>query len=215
MKILLILALLAAPLGAQFRAGVARVKITPTLPAWLSGFAARTRPAETIAQDLWAKALAIEDAQGNRVVLVTADLIGFTREVTDEIASRALAKYKLERRQVIFNASHTHSGPSIWPRLHVARSPGLEVTPEMKAYADKLIEDVSALIGRSLESMQPARLETAEGQAQLWKQSPRRSFGRGPTGREVPCPFGPVRPRPPRHENERPATGDCRWICVP
>ena len=89
MKILLILALLAAPLGAQFRAGVARVKITPTLPAWFSGFAARTRPAETIAQDLWAKALAIEDAKGNRVVLVTADLIGFTREVTDEIAARA------------------------------------------------------------------------------------------------------------------------------
>jgi hypothetical protein len=165
MKTVIVLALLAAPLCAQFRAGVARVKITPQTPAWLSGFAARTRPAETVSQDLWAKALAVEDAKGGRFVLVTADLIGFTREVTDEIAARVSRKYKLERKQILFNASHTHSGPSIWPRLHVVRGSGPEVDREIKAYADKLTEDIEALIGRALESMQPARLETAEGKA--------------------------------------------------
>src|SRR3712207_2074151 len=110
MRTLLALVILVAPLCAEFRAGVAKVKITPQTPVWLSGFAARTSQAETVAQDLWAKALAIEDAKGSRFVLVTADLIGFTREVTDEIASRVQRRYKLERRQVLFNASHTHSG---------------------------------------------------------------------------------------------------------
>lgn len=165
MRLLILLLLLGLPVCAQFRAGVARVKITPALPAWLSGFAARTKPAESVAQDLWAKALAIEDASGNRFVLVTADLIGFTKEITDEIAARAERKHKLERRQILFNASHTHSGPSIWPRLHVARGAGEDVDRQVKAYSDKLTDDIEALIGRALQSMQPARLEFAEGRA--------------------------------------------------
>ena len=165
MKALLLIALLATPLCAQFRAGVAKVKITPELPAWLSGFAARTKPAESVAQDIWAKALAIEDAKGARFVLVTADLIGFTREITDEIATRAQNKYKLERRQILFNASHTHSGPSIWPRLHVVRSADEDVERLLKTYAGKLTENIDDAIGRALEAMQPARLESTEAQA--------------------------------------------------
>lgn len=154
-----------APVCAQFRAGVAKVKITPATPVWLTGFAARTRPAESVAQDIWAKVLAIEDAKGAKFVLVTADLIGFTREITDEISARAQQKYKLERRQILFNASHTHSGPSIWPRLHVVRSGDLEVERQIKPYADKLINDIDDAIGRALDSMRPARLDFAEAQA--------------------------------------------------
>jgi hypothetical protein len=135
------------------------------MPAWLSGFAARTQPAETVAQDIWAKALAIEDAEGQRFVLITADLIGFTREITDEIAARAHRKYKLERRQVLFNASHTHSGPSVWPRLHVVRSATADVEPEIKSYAAKLTDDIDVVIGQALEALQPARLDFTQGQA--------------------------------------------------
>lgn len=159
------LILLAAPVCAEFRAGVATVKITPQTPVWLSGFAARTRPAETVAQDLWAKAVAIEDEKGERFVLVTADIIGFTREITDEVAARAQRRYRLERRQILFNASHTHSGPSIWPRLHVARGSGEAVHRELKTYADKFTNQTEALIGRALDALQPARLEYASGEA--------------------------------------------------
>ena len=165
MRTILALLVLAVPLCAQFRAGVAKVKITPETPAWLSGFAARTRPAETVAQDLWAKALAIEDSKGSRFVIVTADLIGFTREITDEIAARALRNHKLERRQILFNASHTHSGPSIWPRLHVAPSMGPEVERQMKTYADKLTDNIEAAIRDSLSNMKPAQLQYSEGAA--------------------------------------------------
>jgi neutral ceramidase len=164
-KLLLCLFVTFLPLSAQFRAGAARTKITPQMPAWLTGFAARTHPAETVAQDLWAKVLAVEDAKGSCFVVVTADLIGFTREITDEIAARAQRKYKLERRQLLFNASHTHSGPSVWPRLHVVRDSGADVQRELKSYADKLIENIDEAIGRALETLQPARLEFTLGQA--------------------------------------------------
>lgn len=164
MKLLCFL-LACLPLSAQFRAGVARAKITPELPFWLTGFAARTHPANAVAQDIWAKVLVIEDAKASRFVLVTADLIGFTREITDEIAARAQSKYKLERRQILFNASHTHSGPSVWPRLHVVRDAGADVEHQLKSYAGKLTNDIDVAIGRALESLQPARLEFTQGQA--------------------------------------------------
>ena len=59
-----------------WRAGVAVAKITPRQSMWMAGYAARTRPSEGVAQDLYAKALALEDAEKNRLVLVTMDLIG-------------------------------------------------------------------------------------------------------------------------------------------
>ena len=153
------------PLQAEMRAGVARVKITPELPAWLSGFAARTRPADRVAQDLWAKAVAFDDGAGIRLVIVTADLIGFTREVTDEVAQRVAAQHGLARREVLFNASHTHSGPSVWPRLHVAPSSGPAVDQELRRYADALIPKLATLTSNALAHMQPVTLDFAIGQA--------------------------------------------------
>ncbi|HET8549404.1 MAG TPA: neutral/alkaline non-lysosomal ceramidase N-terminal domain-containing protein [Bryobacteraceae bacterium] len=157
--------LLSLPLSAEFRAGVARVRITPPLPAWLSGYAARSKPAETVSLDLWAKALALDDGNGERFVVVTADLLGFTREITDEIAARVQKKHGLARRQVVFNASHTHSGPLIWPRLTVAASTGDDVDRWARAYADALTGKLENLIGEALGAVQPARAEFAIGTA--------------------------------------------------
>jgi hypothetical protein len=185
---ILLLLLLACPAWAQFRAGVARVKITPETPVWLSGFAARTEPSRGVAQDIWAKVLAVEDDRESRFVLVTADIIGFTREISDEIAARALKKYKLERRQILFNASHTHSGPSIWPRLHVAPGFGPEVDRQMRAYADRLIEDIDAAIGRALDGMQAAEIGFAEAQANFATNRRVEALAAWQPGKRFPAP---------------------------
>ena len=60
----------ALTLNGEFRAGVARVKITPESPAWLMGFGARTHPASVVGLDLYAKALALEDGGKGRVELL-------------------------------------------------------------------------------------------------------------------------------------------------
>jgi neutral ceramidase len=162
---LLLLLVFALPVCAEFRAGVARVKITPSLPAWLAGYAARSQPAETVSLDLWAKALAIDDGAGERFVLVTADLLGFTREITDEIAARVQKKHGLARRQVLFNSSHTHSGPLVWPRLTVAAVSGDQIEQQTRAYAENLTAKIENLIGESLAAMQPATAEFTLGSA--------------------------------------------------
>ena len=82
--------LFAAPAeGPQWKAGVARAKITPAAPVWMSGYAARNHPSEGVLHDLWAKALVLESGPSQRVVIVTADLIALPRELCDELAEHA------------------------------------------------------------------------------------------------------------------------------
>ena len=70
----LILAI-APAFSAGMRAGIARANITPELPVWLNGYAARTHPSNHVMQDLWAKALALDDGHGGPIVIVTADVL--------------------------------------------------------------------------------------------------------------------------------------------
>jgi hypothetical protein len=158
--LLLVAALAAWP--AEYQAGVARVKITPPVPVWLSGYAARQQPAASVGQELYAKALVIQDSKGGRVVLVTADLLGFTREVTDEVARRAAQRYGLRRDQLVFNASHTHSGPAVYPRLLIAGDIGPAAQDQARRNTEHLVEDLTALLGEALTRMVPVRLRYAE-----------------------------------------------------
>ena len=69
----------------SWRAGAARTKITPDGPYWMGGYAKRTRPSKGTLQDLYAKAIAIDDADGSRVVIVTTDLLVITRELGEAV----------------------------------------------------------------------------------------------------------------------------------
>lgn len=165
----LILTLLILSLGLQaapgMRAGVARVKITPPLPVWLTGYALRTHPANAVRADIFAKALAIDDGRGGRVVVVTTDLIGLPRNVSDAAANRIEKRFGLKRSQVLFNSSHTHTGPTIWPNLEIM----LDLTPEqqvpMREYAKKLTDQLVEVAGEALRSEVPAALSYAQGEA--------------------------------------------------
>ncbi|MDX2149843.1 MAG: neutral/alkaline non-lysosomal ceramidase N-terminal domain-containing protein [Bryobacteraceae bacterium] len=153
----LILLLLAAPLAAQFRAGVARVKITPDTPVWLTGFAARTKPATEVGLDLYAKALALE-TPSDKLVIVTADLLGFTKQVSDEVAARAARTHHLRRDQIVFFASHTHSGPPVTPRLTLSIGEGPDFDRAAAAYTAKLTDQLEALVTESLSKRTQATL---------------------------------------------------------
>src|SRR5688572_15689324 len=58
---------------ARWKAGVARVLVTPREPIFMKGYGSRTRPSEGVRQDLYVKALALQDETGSTSVLVTSD----------------------------------------------------------------------------------------------------------------------------------------------
>src|SRR3954454_25113547 len=102
MRILIALLLWTATIsGTMLRAGLARVDITPQGPIWMSGYAARTHPSEGVLNRLWAKALAIESSPGRRIVIVSTDLVGIPRELSDEVAAQLKKQYGLNRAQFL------------------------------------------------------------------------------------------------------------------
>ena len=95
----------------DWKAGVASVVITPDQPIWMAGYGDRDRPSEGKIMDIWAKALALQDADGRQAVLVTADLVGIPKRLSDHVRDQLKAKYNLSRSQIAINTSHTHTGP--------------------------------------------------------------------------------------------------------
>ena len=157
------LAMCSPLLAADFQAGVARVKITPPTPFWMSGYAARTHPSEGVEQDLWAKALALRDPGGHQVVLVTTDLIGLPRVISEEVAARVQAQFRVGRSQLVLNASHTHCGPAVRKNLAVLYDFNEDERRRVDVYGAELVDRLVAVVGKGLEDLAPARLSVGHG----------------------------------------------------
>jgi hypothetical protein len=149
----------------EFRAGVASLKITPTESIWLSGYASRTKPSEGILTDLYAKALALEDSRRGRVVIVTTDLIGLPRQITDPLSARIQKEHGLDRARVLFNSSHTHTGPVVRPNLTTMYDLPDEEVRKLNDYARMLSERLFSVVSAALGSLAPVTLAVGEGQA--------------------------------------------------
>jgi hypothetical protein len=148
--------------AAGWRAGVATVDITPKTSLWMAGFAARTQPAQGTAQPLHAQALAIEDARGRRLVVVTLDLLGVTGAMAARIGTAVRARYQVPRERLLLASSHTHSGPVVDTQLLVA----YDVTPrqiaDIEAYTAWLEGQIVDVVGAALKALAPATLHAGE-----------------------------------------------------
>ena len=152
-------------LAAEWKAGVATAKITPQEPVWMSGYGSRETPSQGVAQNLYAKALAVEDPFGRRAVIVTIDLIGFSRESAERIAARVHHDYKLSRERVLLSSSHTHTGPAVVGNLPLMQPPTRELQAGTARYTRYLEGQVVAVIGAALGHLAPARLSYHIGRA--------------------------------------------------
>jgi neutral ceramidase len=163
---LALLGILPGVLQAQdFRAGLARRDITPAEPIWLSGYASRTKPSEGVSTKIWIKALSLDDGKKGRVVIVTSDLIGIPRWLSDSVAARVQKEFGLPRSAMLLNASHTHTGPVVWPNLVTMWNLDAATEQQLKAYAKRLENEFVAAIGGSLANTKPVRVEYSVGQA--------------------------------------------------
>lgn len=150
-----------------WKAGVSRVVITPENPMWMAGFAARTKPSEGKLHDLWAKALALEDAGGKQAVLITTDLLGMPKNMSDEIRKRLNDQFKLSKAQIIINSSHTHSGPVLGNALSDIYPVDEAEKQKISRYSAKLIDQLVTLTGNALKTLQPATVQSQNGVARF------------------------------------------------
>lgn len=180
-----------------WQAGVARVNITPQQPMWMSGYASRDRPADGKLTDLWAKALVLTDSRGQQVVLVTIDLVGIDRELSQEVCRQLEETHHLPRAAIALATSHTHTGPVV--RGNLAPMYGLDDEQQqlIDAYGEELEHKLVAVVRYAFKDLKPARLAWGTGSATFAvnrRNNPenevveRRAAGKlvGPTDHDVP-----------------------------
>ncbi len=151
--------------AADWKVGLAEVKITPEWPVLMAGYASRNKPSTGVTSDLFAKALALEDRTGTVAVIVTTDLIGLQAAVAEPVCRRIEERSGLHRPQILLNSSHIHTGPalSLSPRAHQSAAAG--EWQRTIAYTRALQDQLVDVVLKALAHREPARLSWGWGVA--------------------------------------------------
>lgn len=154
-----------SPAQAPLIVGVSEVDITPEEPIRLTGYSNRVAPSEGIGQRLWAKALAFGDGR-QAGVLMTVDLIGVSRALTDEVGRR-LEKRGIRRAQLAIAATHTHTGPSLAGVLPFILSapPPPDQQMVIERYTHQLTKKLEHVAEMALSDRRPSTVAWGQGRA--------------------------------------------------
>ena len=149
---------IAQPSSPEWKVAAAREKITPDTMMWMAGYAGRTKPADGVTLDLYAKAVVIEDKKQARIAIITLDLIGVPKSMREDLAASLEKQHGIKPASLLINASHTHSGPELrTSRTDVTDEPARRAE-EAEAYTTKLEAKLTAMIGDCIARLQPAHL---------------------------------------------------------
>jgi neutral ceramidase len=142
--------LLASPpavFAKEMQAAAGSVELQPPIGMAMAGFGARTGTSTGVLDPLHAKILILE-GKDRAVAIVTLDLVG-TLPIPQLDGIRARVKSATGIEDVIFNASHTHSGPYI--------------VDESVPWQVKAADGIAVGIERTWKSRRPARIGIGRG----------------------------------------------------
>ena len=155
--------------AAGWKAGVAKVNITPQEKMWLAGYGGRNHASEGVLLDLWVKALVLEDAEGNRGVLVTADLLEIPKTMSDRIRDQLKTRLGWDRAQIILNSSHTHTGPVLPATVLINYYPPFigQEAEKLNRYGSWLEQQIIDVVVKASQSLEPVTIAAANGIARV------------------------------------------------
>ncbi len=155
----------AARAQGTYQVGIGRADITPQRPIRMAGYGSRNKPSEGVDAPLFARALALRHGDDAPLVLVSAEIIGFPRDIAEDIAGRLSERFKLPRANILLVASHTHTGPVVRANLKGMFALKGEEAEAVQKYSRFLVERVVAAASQALEKMEPATLSFGRGRA--------------------------------------------------
>jgi neutral ceramidase len=160
-------ALLDGPAHAEWKAGLGEAVITPPKPMWMSGYASRDKPAEGTLTELKAKVLLLEDEGGRRAALVTFDLVGIDRELSQDIKRDIAEAMKIDPSGISLCCSHTHTGPVVHNNLRAMYilALGDDQWALIAEYSRFLRQRVLYAVAQALRDLSPSQLSLGLGTA--------------------------------------------------
>jgi hypothetical protein len=134
-------------------AGIASQIITPELGCHLAGFDARKGVATRVHDDLFARALVLDDG-ATTAALVSLDVLGVSRPFADNVRSMIEQRTGIPARHVIISATHTHCAPVTLNHFFNQGQPLDE------QYLERLAAGVTASVVGAYETRRPRRLRS-------------------------------------------------------
>jgi len=133
--------------------GYAEADITPAMgQVQMRGFG-RERYAKGTLAPLLTQVVALHDQDNHTGVLITADIAGFERVMTEAIRRAITHQHGIPAKNVVLAASHTHWGPAA--QFHATFAAG---GPNVW-YMGFLEETILAVVDAALENLSPAGIE--------------------------------------------------------
>ncbi|UCE47967.1 MAG: neutral/alkaline non-lysosomal ceramidase N-terminal domain-containing protein, partial [Phycisphaerales bacterium] len=158
---------------AALKGGCAKVNITPPLGIPLIG--SYGKPSDEILDELYAKALVLDDGT-NAVAILSADLL-YTplEEITDPVRKIITEKIGIPERNILLCATHTHSGPEVFSKSKLRPDKRIDKSSIDVPYRKTLVGKIAGSVLIAHKNMQPVKIGAAKGEV------PEIVFNRRPT----------------------------------
>jgi len=130
------------------KVGLARSIITPPVGTVLSGYACRPEPSTGVLDELYARAIVLDNGS-TRVAMVVCDLIWVPKEIVRRSRIRIREICGIDESNVMISGIHTHTGPDLQHGL--------------PAYQECVVEKICGTVFAALDRMTEARIGYAQG----------------------------------------------------
>ena len=151
----------AAVYAAEFRAGAARIDITPAPDAGLllSGYAGRNQGFTGIHDKIYVRAIVMDDGSGP-AALVAAEVIGIREAAWKRITEGIQKETGIPADRVLLASVHTHAAPQTGVYEGVANA-------KQGAWIATFEESVVSAVKQAKATLQPARVGFGTGRANV------------------------------------------------
>jgi neutral ceramidase len=162
---------------AELKGGCAKVNITPPLGIPLIG--SYGKPSDDILDELYAKALVLNDGN-NTLVIVSCDLLYTPLEEIAGPARKIITeKTGIPERNILICATHTHSGPEVFTKSKFRTTGDTPPPPIDHSYLDTLVKKIAGVGLMAYKDMRQVKIGAAYGQAPevVYNRRPKNSDG--------------------------------------
>ncbi|MBM3123294.1 MAG: hypothetical protein FJZ97_14080 [Chloroflexi bacterium] len=146
----------------RLRAGWGQAKLQPPPGTPLAGYGGRNgKPSQGVHDDLLAQAVAVSDGE-DTAVLVGTDLLVVPPDLAEAVRQGLARETPLQADDILFSASHTHSGPGGLAPGVIAKLFFGSYDPRVPAALSQAVLEAARQAYRDLK---PARMALAEARA--------------------------------------------------
>jgi hypothetical protein len=158
--------------------GCAKVNITPPLGLRLIG--SKGQPSDAVMDELYAKALVLDDGQ-TTLAIVSADLL-YTplEEITGPVRDIIEERIGIRRQNVMLCATHTHSGPEVFTKRKLGPDSEIPESQIDHSYLQTLVSKMAGAVEMARRNMREVKIGASVGQLPevLYNRRPKDEEGR-------------------------------------